>query len=97
MKADFQIKTVEKKGAGHKHWRDHRAEFPNLQNAKQYVEAAWDFVTNPPVGVLSKTRANGDVLLYDATSNIFAVKNAQGVPRTMFKPTDGAAYFHRLK
>jgi filamentous hemagglutinin len=47
--------------------------------------------------LLSETRTNGDVLLYDATSNTFAVKNAQGVPRTMFKPTDGAAYFQRQK
>lgn len=73
------------------------SEFPNLQNAKQYVEAAWDFVTNPPAGVLTKARANGDVLLYDAATNTFAVKNAQGVPRTMFKPKDGAAYFHTQK
>lgn len=75
-------------------WTRHRSEFPNLQNAKQYVEAAWDFVTNPPAGVLTKARANGDVLLYDAATNTFAFKNAQGVPRTMFKPKDGAAYFH---
>jgi RHS repeat-associated protein len=92
-----ETKTLSRVQNAFKHWRDHRTEFPNLQNAKQYVEAAWDFVTNPPVGVLSKTRANGDVLLYDAASNTFAVKNAQGVPRTMFKPTDGAACFHRQK
>ena len=48
-------------------------------------------------GVLTKVRANGDVLLYDAASNTFAIKNGQGVPRTMFKPTDGAAYFYRQK
>jgi len=80
-----------------KHWMDHRSEFPNLQNSKQYVEAAWEFVTNPPAGVVSKIRANGDVLLYDAASNTFGVKNAQGIPKTMFKPTDGAAYFYRQK
>ncbi len=30
-------------------------------------------------------------------SNTFAVKNAQGVPKTMFKPKDGAVYFHNQK
>lgn len=33
-----------------------------------------------------KTVANGDVLLYNPSTNIFAVKTANGVPRTMFKP-----------
>ncbi|MFN9895880.1 MAG: RHS repeat-associated core domain-containing protein [Acidobacteriota bacterium] len=79
------------------HWNGHRSDVPNLHNAKQYVEAARDFVANPPAGIPSKTRTNGDVLLYDAASNTFAVKNAQGAPKTMFKPTDGAAYFHRQK
>ena len=77
------------------HWSQHGNEFPNLQNAKQYVESARDFLGHPPAGVLTKTRANGDVLLYDAATNTFAVKNVEGVPRTMFKPRDGAAYFDR--
>jgi filamentous hemagglutinin len=72
----------------------HKKDFPNLQNAKQYVEAAQDFVANPPTGTLSKVRANGDVLLYNPGTNTFAVKAADGTPRTMFKPTLGSTYFH---
>ena len=76
------------------HWMKHKKDFPNLQNAKQYVEAAQDFVANPPTGTLSKVRANGDVLLYNPGTNTFAVKAADGTPRTMFKPTLGSTYFH---
>lgn len=92
-----ETKALSRVQNAYSHWTRHRSEFPNLQNAKQYVQAAWDFVTNPPAGVLTKARANGDILLYDAATNTFAVKNAQGVPRTMFKPKDGAAYFHTQK
>jgi RHS repeat-associated protein len=76
------------------HWLKHGREFPNLENAKQYVEAAWDFVTDPPAGTLSKVRANGDTVLYEPSTNTFAVKTADGVPRTMFKPGGGMTYFN---
>ena len=76
------------------HWMRHGKEFSNLQNAKQYVEAARDFVTNPPTGTLSKLRANGDTVLYNPSTNTFAVKTVDGVPRTMFKPTNGMTYFN---
>jgi pyocin large subunit-like protein len=65
------------------------------QNAKQYVEEAVEFVTHPPAGTLSKLRANGDTVLYNAETNTFAVKTAAGAPRTMFKPSgNGMAYFN---
>ena len=38
-------------------------------------------------------RTNGDVLLYDAKTNIFAVYNKDGAPKTMFKPREGASYW----
>ncbi len=76
------------------HWIKHGREFPNLQNAKQYVEAAQEFVTNPPPGTLSKLRASGDTILYNPVTNTFAVKTADGVPRTMFKPNNGLTYFN---
>ena len=78
------------------HWLKHGKEFPGLLNAKQYAEAAKDFVTNPPLGTLSKLRPNGDTVLYNSATNTFAVKTAGGVPRTMFKPSgDGMAYFSK--
>jgi RHS repeat-associated protein len=76
------------------HWLKHGSEFPELENSLQYVKQAWEFVTHPPKGTLSKIRLNGDVLLYDPATNTFAVKNAAGVPRTMFKPAMGATYFN---
>jgi pyocin large subunit-like protein len=39
--------------------------------------------------------ANGEILLYDADANIFGVFTNEGVPKTMFKPTDGIIYWER--
>ena len=41
------------------HWKKHGAEFPGLQNAKQYVEHARRFMGSPPPGTLTKVRPNG--------------------------------------
>lgn len=68
------------------HWDKHKKEFPELQNSKQYVDAAHNFVRHPPEGTLTKVRKNGDTLYYNPSTNIFAIKNADGTPRTMFKP-----------
>lgn len=63
----------------------------------QFVRKAHAFVEDPPAGVQTLKRANGDTLYYDATSNIFAVANKDGAPRTMFKPDEGAAYWQKQK
>jgi len=39
----------------------------------------------------TKTHSNGETLYYNRTTNTFAVKTADGVPKTMFKP-DPADY-----
>ncbi|ASG19235.1 hemagglutinin repeat-containing protein [Salmonella enterica] len=87
---DTQIWTETKKKEpvpnAYMHWDKHKTEFPEYQNSKQYVDAAHNFVTNPPVGTLTKTRKNGDTIYYNPSSNTFAVKNADGVPKTMFRP-----------
>jgi hypothetical protein len=70
----------------YKHWEKHKAEFPELNNALEYVQATHRFVDQPPPGTLSKTRTNGDVVMYDSASNTFAVKSASGAPATMFRP-----------
>jgi pyocin large subunit-like protein len=62
-----------------------------------FVVKAHAFVTDPPAGVEKIERSNGDVLLYDAKSNTFAVANAEGLPKTMFKPEEGAAYWAEQK
>jgi len=87
---DTQIWTETKKNEpvsnAYSHWDKHKSEFPEYQNSKQYVDAAHNFVTNPPIGTLATTRKNGDTIYYNPSSNTFAVKNADGVPKTMFRP-----------
>ncbi len=62
-----------------------------------FVAKAHGFVTRPPKGAQIITRANGDRLIYDPASNVFAVATREGAPRTMFKPDEGAAYWEKVK
>jgi filamentous hemagglutinin len=77
------------------HWDKHKTEFPEFKNSKQYVDATHDFVRNPPEGTLTKTRTNGDTLYYEPKTNTFASKDANGVPRTMFRPEKGIEYWNK--
>nr|WP_313700245.1 hypothetical protein [Pantoea sp.] len=87
---DVQIWTETKKkepvSNAYGHWDKHKQEFPEFQNSKQYVEATHSFVNNPPPGTLSKVRSNGETVFYNSKTNTFAVKTADGVPKTMFRP-----------
>jgi len=67
------------------------------RNLDQYVRKAHAFVEHPPAGTETLTRRNGDTLFYNAKSNVFAVANKEGAPRTMFKPDEGAAYWQKQK
>ena len=78
-----------------RHWKDHGVEFPEFQNAKQYVEGTKSFFSNPPVGTLTKVRPNGDKLFYNPANNTFGVHAADGAPRTMFRPTDEINYWNK--
>jgi pyocin large subunit-like protein len=62
-----------------------------------FVSKAHAFVEHPPKSVQTIRRANGDTLFYDPKSNVFAVANKDGAPRTMFKPDDGKAYWDEQK
>jgi len=62
-----------------------------------FVRKAHAFVDHPPAGTETLKRPNGDTLFYDGRDNIFAVANKDGVPRTMFKPDEGAAYWDKQK
>ncbi|MEC4723925.1 hypothetical protein RY831_33035, partial [Noviherbaspirillum sp. CPCC 100848] len=76
------------------HWKKHRHEFHELPNSKQYVDAAYKYVNNPPENALMKIR-NKDVLFYDQRTNTFLVKGENGAPKTMFRPKDGIEYWNR--
>ncbi|MCR1002361.1 MAG: VENN motif pre-toxin domain-containing protein [Enterobacter cloacae] len=96
---DTQIWTETKKaepvGNVYGHWTKHGKEFPEYQNTKQYVDAAHNFMTTPPAGTLTKVRPNGDTLYYNPATNVFASKDINGVPRTMFKPEKGIEYWNK--
>ena len=62
-----------------------------------YVAKAHAFIDNPPAGVQTIDRSNGDKLIYDPKSNVFAVVTRAGAPRTMFKPSGGASYWTQQK
>lgn len=69
----------------------------NAASLEDYVTEAHAFAKRPPKGTEMATRRNGDVLLYDGASNTFAVVTAEGLPRTLFKPRDGAKYWAEQK
>ena len=71
-----------------------------------YLTKVEQFTRNPPAGTdrverpngdVLLYRPNGDVLLYQASTNTFAVVSRDGVPKTMFKPRDGASYWAEQK
>lgn len=59
----------------------------------EYVARAHAFIAEPPAGTRTLRRRNGDTLYYHEASNTFAVATAEGAPRTLFKPDQGAAYW----
>ena len=64
---------------------------------QDYLAKVQAFTARPPAGTDRIERPNGDVLLYQASTNTFAVVSRDGVPKTMFKPRDGAAYWAQQK
>lgn len=67
------------------------------RSAEDYLAKAHAFTRRPPAGTETASRPNGDTLFYHAASNTFAVIDRAGVPRTMFKPREGAAYWAEQK
>ena len=67
------------------------------RSAEDFLTRITAFTTAPPAGTDRATRPNGDVLLYQASTNTFAVVDRQGTPRTMFKPDEGEAYWAEQK
>lgn len=67
------------------------------RSVQAWISQVHDFVDSPPRGIERIVRANGDVLFYNAKANVFAVAIKDGAPRTMFKPTTGAADWDQQK
>lgn len=68
------------------HWNKHRSEFPELRNAKEYVEKAWDFMHNPSADTLIGGRNSAEKVFYNQSTNVFGVLDKNGVPKTLLKP-----------
>ena len=64
---------------------------------EDYLAKALAFTSKPPSDAEKISRPNGDVLIYQASSNTFAVVDRRGVIRTMFKPSTGQAYWQDQK
>ena len=67
------------------------------RSPEDFVIKVEAFTKNPPAGVEKVSRPNGDTLLYQASTNTFAVIARDGTPRTMFKPDDGPTYWAEQK
>lgn len=67
------------------HYKKHGAEFP-FATKEDYINAAHEFLNNPPMGSTIATEKDGDIIVYDPAQNWFAVMNKKHVPRTFFKP-----------
>ena len=76
------------------HYNKHSSEFGNISK-EQYLQGANDLINSTSDDILTKTRANGDIIYYNPSTNEFAVKSADGCIRTYFKPSDGLDYFNR--
>lgn len=67
------------------------------RSPEDYLAQIKAFTEGSPPGVEKANRPNGDTLLYQASTNTFAVVSRDGTPRTMFKPDDGPAYWAEQK
>jgi hypothetical protein len=69
----------------------------DARTPEDYLAKVQAFTSRPPAGTERVERPNGDVLLYQASTNTFAVVSREGVPKTMFKPRDGGTYWAEQK
>ncbi|WP_269515069.1 S-type pyocin family protein [Brevundimonas subvibrioides] len=66
-------------------------------SAEDFLARVTAFTRRPPSDVETVSRPNGDTLMYQASTNTFAVVARNGSPRTMFKPDNGPAYWAEQK
>lgn len=78
-----------------KHFAKHAAEWGAGNITKPgYLKRAQSLLGRDTGGdILGHVRPNGDVLRYNAATNEFASGAADGTIRTLFRPTDGMAYW----
>ena len=67
------------------------------RSAEDYLVKLEAFTSHPPADAETVKRPNGDTLIYQASTNTFAVVTRDGTPRTMFKPDSGPDYWAEQK
>ncbi|MEO6339224.1 MAG: hypothetical protein ABIO39_04210, partial [Caulobacteraceae bacterium] len=72
---------------------EHHGEELGTKSLDAFLTKTHAFVDTPPSTTLKLVRANGDQLMFDPKSGLFAVARKDGAPRTVFKPQDGMAYW----
>lgn len=78
------------------HYEKHGAEV-GARSYEEWLGMVHGFIHEPPKGVETLSRNNGDTLFYDTRRNVFAVMTKKGAPRTLFRPYEGAAYWQKQK
>jgi len=75
-----------------RHWRKHGSEFGSI-TPNEYLRRARSLLDQDVGGdILGGVRANGDVWRFNAHTDDFAVRSADGIIRTFFKPRNGHGY-----
>ena len=69
----------------------------DARSPQDYIAKVKAFTSSPPSDAETVKRPNGDTLIYQASTNTFAVVARNGSARTMFKPTTGADYWAEQK
>ncbi|HRF96443.1 MAG TPA: hypothetical protein PLZ51_14655 [Aggregatilineales bacterium] len=70
------------------HWTKHGQEFPEYNNATEYIQGAHDFINNPPSTTLIRVGASGDTIMYDPPTNrLMIYRTADKTPITYHKPS----------
>jgi pyocin large subunit-like protein len=72
---------------------EHHGKELGATTVEAFLTKTHAFVSDPPKTALTTTRGNGDTLMFDPASGLFAVARKDGAPRTIFKPDDGMAYW----
>ncbi|GGQ95263.1 hypothetical protein GCM10008957_04520 [Deinococcus ruber] len=67
------------------HRRGHASKFPEYSNAAEYITGARDFLLNMFKDAVTKVRKSSDIVVYQPSTEKFAVYTPDGTPRTFMR------------
>ncbi len=77
-------------------WEKHKKAFPEIKNLQEYIAAAHKFKSLSLPDKQEKKMQNGDLVVFEYKSNVCVVYDKKGLPKTMFRPSDGLLYFEQV-